>query len=610
MMRITNSMVVKKTKTNINTNRAKVNYTNNQMSSQKKITKPSDNPVIAIRSLRLRSTLSTITQYYTNNISDTESWMDCTQTALINMKDLLKDAYDQVVYGANDVLEQENRRAILKELQSLQQQVYSEGNADYAGRTIFTGWKTNQNLTFTDDADAKKQKYDISERFTFKDIEKKKYYAGRFEDTSDGKVAQTPAEPFNEVELNRLRLAYDNIDKDSTSLSLSYVNAAGETVQMAITNNAQSITTEGYTFSIDNTKTPPLVPQSPTQVAGFHLDDQNPNITQNANGNDVYTYDVYDQDEWNAWQADPANVPQPVPVKTVSVVTSTDANGDPYLPAMVNGQEVTYRVSNTSDLRKDGYKIGENEVVFDAESGELLFGDKLAKLFDENRVSFGFDYTKNGFESGELRPEYYFNCTRYMEERDDITYVNFDENGEWITQGIFYNIAGGQQMQINTEAREVFNSDIRRDMDDLIEIVQMAISAQDTVDAIKKKIDTGDYSEAELKNLNAWLDVAQKQLDYANQNMHDTYSAYITKFQDYRDKVDLEITDLGGRGERVSLTKNRMSIQESTFKELKSINEDMDLSELVINYSAASVAYQAALQAAAKIGKMTLLDFI
>lgn len=610
MMRITNSMVVKKTKTNINTNRAKVNYTNNQMSSQKKITKPSDNPVIAIRSLRLRSTLSTITQYYTNNIPDTESWMDCTQTALINMKDLLKDAYDQVVYGANDVLEQENRRAILKELQSLQQQVYSEGNADYAGRTIFTGWKTNQNLTFTDDADAKKQKYDISERFTFKDIEKKKYYAGRFEDTSDGKVAQTPAEPFNEVELNRLRLAYDNIDKDSTSLSLSYVNAAGETVQMAITNNAQSITTEGYTFSIDNTKTPPLVPQSPTQVAGFHLDDQNPHITQNANGNDVYTYDVYDQDEWNAWQADPANVPQPAPVKTVSVVTSTDANGDPYLPAMVNGQEVTYRVSNTSDLRKDGYKIGENEVVFDAESGELLFGDKLAKLFDENRVSFGFDYTKNGFESGELRPEYYFNCTRYMEERDDITYVNFDENGEWITQGIFYNIAGGQQMQINTEAREVFNSDIRRDMDDLIEIVQMAISAQDTVDAIKKKIDTGDYSEAELKNLNAWLDVAQKQLDYANQNMHDTYSAYITKFQDYRDKVDLEITDLGGRGERVSLTKNRMSIQESTFKELKSINEDMDLSELVINYSAASVAYQAALQAAAKIGKMTLLDFI
>ena len=64
MMRVTNSMIVKRTKSNINSNRSKIDYTNNQMSTQKKITKPSDNPIIAIRSLRLRSTLSTITQYY------------------------------------------------------------------------------------------------------------------------------------------------------------------------------------------------------------------------------------------------------------------------------------------------------------------------------------------------------------------------------------------------------------------------------------------------------------------------------------------------------------------------------------------------------------------
>ncbi len=50
MMRVTNSMIVKRTKTNINSNRAKVDHTNNQMSIQKKITKPSDNPIIAIRS--------------------------------------------------------------------------------------------------------------------------------------------------------------------------------------------------------------------------------------------------------------------------------------------------------------------------------------------------------------------------------------------------------------------------------------------------------------------------------------------------------------------------------------------------------------------------------
>lgn len=165
-------------------------------------------------------------------------------------------------------------------------------------------------------------------------------------------------------------------------------------------------------------------------------------------------------------------------------------------------------------------------------------------------------------------------------------------------------------MQINTEAREVFSSDIRRDIDELIDVVSMAMTAQTTVDEIKKKIESGNYSGTELENLNKWYDAAKKQLDYANQNMHDTYSGYISRFQGYLDTVNLEITDLGGRGERVEMTKSRMSVQQSTFKELKSINEDMDLSDLVINYTAASVAYQAALQAAAKIGKMTLLDFI
>lgn len=165
-------------------------------------------------------------------------------------------------------------------------------------------------------------------------------------------------------------------------------------------------------------------------------------------------------------------------------------------------------------------------------------------------------------------------------------------------------------MRINTEARDVFDSGIRRDMDDLIDIVNFAISAQDTVDEITKKIESGEYSEEEVAKLNQWLDAANKQLDYANQNMHDTYSAYITKFQGYLNTINLEITDIGGRGERVELTKNRMSIQQSTFKELKSANEDMELSDLVINYSAASVAYQAALQSSAKIGQMTLLNYI
>ena len=73
-MRITNNIILHNTTSNINGNKVNVNNLNNQMTSQKKIQRPSENPVIAVRSLRLRTTLSEIDQYYENNIPDAESW--------------------------------------------------------------------------------------------------------------------------------------------------------------------------------------------------------------------------------------------------------------------------------------------------------------------------------------------------------------------------------------------------------------------------------------------------------------------------------------------------------------------------------------------------------
>lgn len=613
MMRVTNSMIVKRTKSNINANRANVDHTNNQMSIQKKITKPSDNPIIAIRSLRLRSTLSTITQYYEYNIPDTESWMECTQTAMINMKDLISDAYKQAVYGANDILEPENRQAILKELQSLQQQIYSEGNADYDRRTIFTGYKTNQDVTFMNSAEAKAEHYQITETFDYKDIQKKDYYKGKFDDTSDKTLLDTnaPVGVFDDVTLNRVRLSYDKITADENSLSISYTDAAGVKNTVTMSADGTSVTTKGCSFTLGtdpNNANAQII--NVTAPSGYSAV---PSTIQNLADGTTYPVTLYNNEDWDLSSGTPTLRPGVTPpgrTETASVTYSQPAGGSSSLSTDIGGQPIVYKVRNTSDLEQGGYDIGENEIVFDNASGELLFKDTIAKKFDELKASFSFTYDKNGFEEGELHPEYFFDCTRYMSERDDIVYKNFDENGNWITQAIKYNISSGQQMQINTEARDVFDTNIRRDITELINVVQFAISANDTVAEIENKIKSGNYSDAEIEQMNKWLDAAKKQRDYANQSMHDTYSSYISTFQGYLDDIDLGITNLGGRQARVEMTKNRMSVQQSTFKELKSINEDMDLSDLVINYTAASVAYQAALQSAAKIGKMTLLDFI
>ena len=141
-MRVTNNMITANTKSNINGNKVLVDKYNTQMTTQKKINRPSEDPVVAIRSLRMQTSLSHITQYLDNNISDANAWLDVTETALTNMKKILTDIRTQCVNGSTDTLTADDRRTILKQLQAMSDQVYSEGNADYAAKhwTVLTTW--------------------------------------------------------------------------------------------------------------------------------------------------------------------------------------------------------------------------------------------------------------------------------------------------------------------------------------------------------------------------------------------------------------------------------------------------------------------------------------
>lgn len=209
-MRVTNSMISRNSMTNINNNKINVDILNTQMTTQKKISRPSEDPVIAIRALRLRSNLSELNQYYERNIPDAKSWMEVTEGALENQQKILDDIYKECVTGSTDTYTPENRASILKNLESLRQQVYNEGNADCAGRHVFTGYKTNKQLTFAEDES--KTKYEITEKISFEDIEEKRYYSNTVV------VPNNPAEVITGVDINdmpqehiakRIRLSYE-----------------------------------------------------------------------------------------------------------------------------------------------------------------------------------------------------------------------------------------------------------------------------------------------------------------------------------------------------------------------------------------------------------------
>jgi flagellar hook-associated protein 3 FlgL len=142
-MRVTNNMLINNLKKNLNMGLGRMQRVHNQMSSGKRFSVPSDDPVGVARSLKLRADLNENAQLR-KNANDALSWMETTETALMKIKDVLHRARELAVQGANGPLTPEDSKKIAEEAVQLRDQLVSLGNSTYAGKYIFAGNKTNQ----------------------------------------------------------------------------------------------------------------------------------------------------------------------------------------------------------------------------------------------------------------------------------------------------------------------------------------------------------------------------------------------------------------------------------------------------------------------------------
>ncbi len=560
-MRVTNKMIMNNAASNINTTKEIVNKRNKQMTTQKKIDKPSDDPVIAVRSLRLSTTLSQVTQYYSKNIPDANQWLDVTETALINMRDIVQDCRTVTVNGSTDTNSQDDRNTILTQLESLQKQLFAEGNADYANRTVFTGYRTNSTLTFTEDEEL--TKYRIDQTFSMADyMEEKRYYSGSVDvpTTEDEVLAPSLDEDDDDyaeisdiLQTNyyRIRLNYDDIGTINT------INIPGIFEDQAFT-----ATDDVYDDTATFTST----------------------VTDGTTTTNYY-FKVYDNE--TDWADD----------------TDTDYKGD--VPS-----------ESTADTVEGLKTVADTAIIVIKETGEIIFGETVAAALKTADADIEIQYDKTGFENGELRPEYYYNCTKLIDEdgatlSSNNVYTKFDDDGNVINFDIEYTISANQTITINTEASNVFDSSLQRDLTEMIEAVQNAIDAYDKVETISNMMDESQYaSDEDQEWLATWKDAAQKEFDYYNDNMQKLFNTELGKIDEYYAKISLAITDLGCKEDSLTLTKTRVGDQQETVQDLQSNNDDVDLSQIIIDYTAAYTAYQASLTAAGKLGESTLLNYI
>jgi flagellar hook-associated protein 3 FlgL len=136
--RVTHLTVQRSTLANLQTNLRAMADLQTQMSSGKKVNKPSDDPAAASDMLRLRTEQNANTQHQ-RNAADAASWLQTVDTAITGSLDSLRRVRDLTVQGGSGALGQTSRDALADEVESLRDSLLSQANATYVGRSVFAG---------------------------------------------------------------------------------------------------------------------------------------------------------------------------------------------------------------------------------------------------------------------------------------------------------------------------------------------------------------------------------------------------------------------------------------------------------------------------------------
>lgn len=142
-MRVTQQMLNNNMLHNLRSNTARLFELNSKISSTKRITKPSDDPVGASYAMRYRSEIAANNQYQ-NNVDRALSWLEYMDTVVGQAVDVVQRANELAVLGANGTNTERSREAIAAEIDELLAQLQEIAKSQFNGQYIFNGQRTDQ----------------------------------------------------------------------------------------------------------------------------------------------------------------------------------------------------------------------------------------------------------------------------------------------------------------------------------------------------------------------------------------------------------------------------------------------------------------------------------
>lgn len=516
-MRVTNSMISNSARSHISNAKNKLLTAEEQYTSEKKIQRPSDDPTIAVRSLKYRSTMSQIKQYVQKNVKDAMSWMDTTESAMKNINTILTNMKGLLNEGANDYLESDERNAVLSSLKQYVSAIFEdEADSDYSGRYVFTGYRTDTSLLFKENTN--NLAYDITENFKYSDI------------SSTNVVLDGPA--------------YDKTIKDGQAyVDMGATKKSVYRLQLAYDNCSNS---------------------------GLAADGSTPSGTKE----DYVKF----------------------------TISYKDATGNPQT------QEITAKtMASTETKQKNGanaYDVGDGEVRYLYDTGEILIGNNVYQNIQENNASISVEYCKTEFDKGEIRPEMYFACSSYNSVSKKTTQYSDPSD-----QNISYEVNFNQTMTVNTQAKDAISTDIYRAIDYLETSIKKMDDVETQISETEKMINNSTDKD-EIATLTKLKETLETQKSLQTSVMTEAFGKGLTMIDKSQDALNVSLAKLGSRYDRLELTYDKLSDQKNDVEEMLSDNEDMDISDAYINLTQADNLYQYSLSATSKILGNSLLDYI
>lgn len=163
-MRVTQGMLTGNMMRNLMNSQAQMQKYFDQVNTGKKISKPSDDPVIAMKGMNYRTQVAGVEQYK-RNVGEAHNWMDNSDAALDKTTQTLQRLRELTIKASNSTNDTAELDSIKKEVEQLEEHIIDLANTNVNGKYIFNGSNTKDKPVKTENGEI--TDYPIAENDVF-----------------------------------------------------------------------------------------------------------------------------------------------------------------------------------------------------------------------------------------------------------------------------------------------------------------------------------------------------------------------------------------------------------------------------------------------------------